>query len=78
VAALSKSHKPLDDPKSYRPNSLLCIPYKILEQMFLARLGPLVVDSQLPEEQAGFDKDIIPFSKKKSSCPVMLKIASRR
>ncbi|KAJ3605796.1 hypothetical protein NHX12_027840 [Muraenolepis orangiensis] len=41
------------DPKAYRPISLLCVPFKILERMILSRIEP-VVDPQLPREQAGF------------------------
>ena len=33
VVAIPKPAKPLDDPKSYRPISLLCDPYKILERL---------------------------------------------
>ena len=53
VIALPKPNKPVDDPKSYRPISLLCVPYKLLERLLLARIEP-VVDPQLPDEQAGF------------------------
>ncbi|KAJ3585483.1 hypothetical protein NHX12_014202 [Muraenolepis orangiensis] len=53
VIALLKPNKPADDPKSYRPISLLCVPFKILERMIHSRIEP-VVDSQLPKEQAGF------------------------
>ena len=40
-------------PKSYRPISLLCVPYKILERFIYARVEPLI-DPLLPKEQAGF------------------------
>ncbi|KAJ3595812.1 hypothetical protein NHX12_002226 [Muraenolepis orangiensis] len=53
VIALPKPNKPAEDPKSYRPISLLCVPFKILERMVHSRIEP-VVDSQLPREQAGF------------------------
>ncbi|KAJ3583832.1 hypothetical protein NHX12_015550 [Muraenolepis orangiensis] len=53
VIALPKPNKPAEDPKSYRPISLLCVPFKILERMIHSRIEP-VVDSQLPREQAGF------------------------
>ena len=33
VVALPKPNKPAQDPKSYRPISLLCIPFKILERL---------------------------------------------
>ena len=45
--------KPVGDPKSYRPISLLCVTYKILERLIYARVEPLI-DSLLPKEQAGF------------------------
>ena len=32
VVAIPKPTKPVGDPKSYRPISLLCVPYKILER----------------------------------------------
>ena len=53
VVALPKPNKPVQDPKSYRPISLLCVPFKILERMIHSRIDP-VVDPQLPREQAGF------------------------
>ena len=53
VVAIPKPGKPVDDPKSYRPISLLCVPYKILERLIYARVEPLV-DPLLPKEQAGF------------------------
>lgn len=53
VIALPKPNKPSEDPKGYRPISLLCVPYKLLERLILARLTP-VIDPQLPKEQAGF------------------------
>ena len=45
--------KPVDDPKSYRPISFLCVPYKILERLIHARVEP-IVDLFLPREQAEF------------------------
>ena len=53
VIALPKPNKPTDDPKGYRPISLLCVPYKIMERLLHARLNP-VIDPILPKEQAGF------------------------
>ena len=41
------------DPKSYRPISLLCVPYKILERLIYTRVKPFI-DPLLPKEQAGF------------------------
>ena len=43
----------LQSPQSYRPISLLCVPYKILERLIYARVEPLI-DPLLPKEQAGF------------------------
>ena len=45
--------KPVGDPKNYRPISLLCVPYKILEKLIYARVEPLI-DPLFPKEQAGF------------------------
>ena len=53
VVAIPKPAKPVEDPKSYRPISLLCVPYKILERLIYARVEPLI-DPLLPKEQAGF------------------------
>ena len=53
VVAIPKPMKPVGDPKSYRPISLLCVPYKILERLIYARVEPLI-DPLLPKEQAGF------------------------
>ena len=58
VVALPKPHKPSDGPRSYRPISLLCVPYKILKRLLLAKLD-LVFDPQLPEEQASFRRGYI-------------------
>ena len=53
VVAIPKPTKPVEDPKSYRPISLLCVPYKILERLIHTRINP-IVDPLLPREQAGF------------------------
>ena len=53
MVAIPKPGKPVGDPKSYRPISLLCVPYKILERLIYARFEPLI-DPLLPKEQAGF------------------------
>ena len=42
VVAIPKPAKPVGDPKSYRPISLLCMPYKILERLIYARVEPLI------------------------------------
>ena len=51
--AISKPKKSVEDPKSYRPISLVCVPYKILERLIHARVEP-IVDPLLSREQAGF------------------------
>ena len=48
VVAIPKPGKPVGDPKSYRPISLLCVPCKILTRI------ELLIDPLLPKEQAGF------------------------
>ena len=53
MVRIPKLAKPMGDPKSYRPISLLCVTYKILERLIYARVEPLI-DSLLPKEQAGF------------------------
>ena len=53
VVAIVKPMKSLGDPKSYRPISLLCILYKIMERLIYARIEP-IIDPLLPQEQAGF------------------------
>ena len=53
MVAIPKPGKPVRDPKSYQPISLLCVPYKILERLIYARVEPLI-NSMLPKEQAGF------------------------
>ena len=55
VVAISKPIKPVGDPKSYRPISLFCIPYKILERLIYARIEPLT-NPLLLKEQAGFQR----------------------
>ena len=44
---------PWGHPKSYRPISLLCVPYKILKRLIYARVEPLI-NPLLPKEQAEF------------------------
>ena len=53
VVAIPKPTKPVGDPKSYRPISLLYVPYKINERLIYARVEPLI-DPLLPKEQTGF------------------------
>ena len=54
VVAIPKPAKPVGDPKSYRPISLLCVPYKILERLIYARVEPLI-DPLLPKDRLGSD-----------------------
>ena len=42
VVAVPKPSKPVEDPRSYRPISLLCVPYKTLERLIYARVEPLI------------------------------------
>jgi len=53
VVAIPKPEKPLGDPKSYRPISLLCVPFKILKGLIYARVET-ITDPLLPQEKAGF------------------------
>ena len=53
MVAIPKPGKPVGDPKSYQPISLLCVPCKILERLIYARVEPLI-DPLLPKDQAGF------------------------
>ena len=55
MVTIPKPAKPVGNPKSYRPISLLCVPYKILERLIYGRVEPLV-DPLLPKEQAGFQR----------------------
>ena len=53
VVAISKLSKHVENPQSYRPISLLCVSYKILERLIYNRVEP-IVDPLLPKEQAEF------------------------
>jgi len=53
IVAIPKPEKPLWDPKSYRPISLLCVPFKILERLTYALVHP-IIDPLLPREQVSF------------------------
>jgi len=52
IVAIPKAEKPLGDPKSYRPISLLCFSFKILERLIYARVET-ITDPLLPQKQAG-------------------------
>ena len=53
VIGILKPNKPAEQPKSYRPISLLCIPFKLMERLILNRIKH-TVEAYLPHEQAGF------------------------
>ena len=53
VIAIPKPGKDPSSPRSYRPISLLCIPYKLYERLILMRISPLVGE-KLTKDQAGF------------------------
>lgn len=53
VRAVLKPGKPKDKPESYRPISLLCVCYKLLERIIYNRIT-IKVHSHVPIEQAGF------------------------
>ena len=53
VVAILKPMKPPGEAKSYRPISLLCVPFKIMERLIYARIEPIVYPL-LPQEQARF------------------------
>ena len=53
MVAIPKPNNPLDDARSYRPISLLCVPYKILEHLIHSRVER-IIDSLFSPEQAGF------------------------
>ena len=53
VVAIPKPAKPVGDPKSYRPISLLYVPYKILERLIYARVEPLSIHCSL-KSRLGF------------------------
>jgi retron-type reverse transcriptase len=55
VILIPKPGKPPEDPKSYRPISLLPVLSKVFEKLFLARLRPLLDENNvIPEHQFGF------------------------
>ena len=56
VVTILRPKKPVEDPKSYYLISLLCVPYKILEQLIHTYVQP-IVDLLLPFEQSGFRSD---------------------
>jgi len=53
TVAIHKAEKPRGYQKCYRPISLLCVPFKILERLIYARVES-IIDPLLPQDQAGF------------------------
>ena len=53
VVAITKPSKPVEDPQSYRPISLICVPYKTLERLIYDRFKP-IDDPFAPKVQARF------------------------
>ena len=53
TVTILKPGKPSSEPGSYRPISLLCCTYKLLERVILTRITP-ILDPHIPIEQAGF------------------------
>ena len=53
VVAITKPLKTVENLKSYRLISLLCVPYKILKRLFYNRVEP-IIDPLLIKEQAEF------------------------
>ena len=43
VVAVPNPSKPVEHPRSYRPISLLCVPFKILERLIYVRVESLIV-----------------------------------
>ena len=68
VIAIRKHGKHIDEPTSYRPISLLCCCYKLLEHLLLTRLAP-TFESVIPTDQAG-------FRKKRNTCDQVLTLTS--
>lgn len=56
VIAILKPGKPATSPSSYRPISLLCCLYKLLEKIILTRITPMI-SNIIPVEQAGFQQN---------------------
>ena len=57
IKMILKPGKSAEDPKSYRPISLLPITSKLMEILFLKRLSPIIDDKKIiPDYQFGFRK----------------------
>ena len=57
VIALPKRNKPKDDRKSYRPISLLCIPFKLFERMIHGCINPIIDPSYFTSKLASAKDD---------------------
>ena len=61
VVAIPKSKKPVEDPKSYCPISLICVPTRFSRgsyiHSFIHSRVQLIVDPLLSREQAGFERE---------------------
>ena len=55
MVAIPKPTKLVGEPKGYRPISLLCVPYNILERLIYARVEPLI-NPLFPKEREGFQR----------------------
>ena len=53
MVAITKPMKPSGYPRSYRPISLVCTPFKILERLIYTHVAS-VIHPLLPREQDGF------------------------
>ena len=70
MIAIRKPGKPIYEPTSYRPISLLCCCYKLLERLLLTRLTP-IFESVIPSEQAASH-----VRKKRNTCDQVLALTS--
>ena len=68
MIAIRKPGKPIDEPTSNRPTSLLCCCYKLIERLLLTRPAP-IFESVITPEQAG-------FRKKRNTCDQVLALTS--
>lgn len=59
ITMILKPGKAADDPKSYRPISLLSIPAKPLESLFLSRLLPIIEKKRLIPKHQFSEENIV-------------------
>ena len=75
VIVLLKPGKDLSLPKSFRPISLLCHPYKLFERLLLGRLTPVVEPKIIPQQV------FVKINRQLANCltsRIILKMVSRR